>query len=89
MEVSELAGKTVKIKTEANTIGGAEIRIEDWWINIAGSSWMFQQGNPACMIYAMRTGTGGLDIPSDDEVLYGKIGGLGHLVHISEIEMPI
>jgi hypothetical protein len=42
-------------------------------------------GNPACLIYALRSGLMGL--PTDDEVLYGKVGIFGHLVHISEIEI--
>lgn len=45
---------------------------------------MSADGNPACMNYAIRAGFS--DLPTDDEVLYGKIGGFGHLVHISEIE---
>ena len=47
---------------------------------------MVCDGNPACLVYAMRSATQDQDIPLDDEVLYGKIGSLGHLVHISEIE---
>ena len=86
MERSEFAGKTVKIKPEAKDIGGHEIRIEDYWMNVTGSSWMFQQGNPACLIYAMRAGFSNPPLPTDDNVLYGKIDGLGHLVHVTEIE---
>jgi len=37
------------------------------------------------MIYGMRCGLSEIPIPIDNEVLYGKIDGLGHLVHISEI----
>jgi hypothetical protein len=47
---------------------------------------MFAKGNPACLVYAMRTGCSKIFIPTDDEVLYGKINGLGHLVHITELE---
>jgi urocanate hydratase len=77
--------KTVKIKTEANEIGGKEINIEDWWINVAGKSWMTCQGNPACIIYAMRTGLGQIQVPINNNVLYGKINGLGFLIHECEI----
>ena len=40
-----------------------------------------------------NSGTGGsafqaYNIPIDDEVLYGKIGAFGHLVHVSEIMDP-
>ncbi len=33
-EAYPLAGKTVKIKAQANDIGGQEIVIEDWWDRI-------------------------------------------------------
>jgi len=50
--------------------------------------WGMQIGNPACMVYGVRFACEGL--PSDsfgsDEVFYGKIRGLGELVHISELE---
>lgn len=84
----DLAGKTVKIKADAKhfqvpDFGGLDFRVEDYWDRVSGKSWMLCQGNPACMVYALRTGLTGL--PPDDEVLYGKIGALGHLVHISEL----
>ena len=79
---SPLAGKTVKIKDDANKLGGETYVVEDWWDRVAGKSWMFCNGNPACMGYAIRA----VGLPTNDEVLYGKIGGLGYLVHISEIE---
>ena len=77
----EKAGTTVKI-TKGEFEGHA-YRIEDWWDRVSGGSWMFAEGNPACLEYAVRSGFGGL--PTDDEVLYGKIGGLGKLIHVSEI----
>ena len=84
---SPLAGKTVRIKANAThpqipDFGGSEYEVEDWWDKIAGTSWMDCNGNPACLVYAMRS----VGIPINDEVLYGKIGPFGHLVHISEIE---
>ncbi len=89
-EASEYAGKTVKIKPGAehpqvSDFGGSEFRVEDWWDRLGQGSWMFCQGNPACMIYALRSVQERL--PVDDEVLYGKIGSFGHLVHISEIDV--
>lgn len=57
--------------------------IEDWWDRVSGGSWMTADRNPACLAYAVRTaGT----TPIDDEVVYGKAGFLGHLVHVSEIK---
>lgn len=83
-EASPIAGKTVKVKDSVQEIGGQEICIEDWMDRVIGQSWMHANGNFACMKYAMRSGFAGL--PTDNEVLYGKIGHLGHCVHISEIE---
>ena len=79
----------MKIKAEVKhaqdpNFGGSDYRVEDWWDRVAGKSWMDCNGNPACLIFAMRSGLAGL--PTDDEVLYGKVGSFGHLVHISEIE---
>ena len=82
---SSLAGTTVTIKS--GEFKDASYVVEDWWQNVAGKSWMFCDRNPACLIYAMRTGFSELSVPTDDEVLYGKTeDGLGHLIHISEIE---
>lgn len=64
-------------------VGGAEYRIEGYWDELTGTSWQVSDGNPSAMQYGFRRGlTGG---PLDDEVLYGKIGHFGHLVHVSEI----
>lgn len=79
-----LAGKTVTIKN--GDLKGKEYRIEDYWDRLSGKSWGLCQGNPACLIYAMRIGLQEFRVPSDDEVLYGKIDGLGHLVHLKEIK---
>lgn len=78
-----LAGQTVKIKADAVDLGGQEYRVEDWWQNVAGMSWMDAEGNPAALIYAIRSAVAGL--PTDNEVLYGKVGAFGHLVHVSEL----
>jgi len=74
------AGKTVKLKT------GEEYRLEDWWDRGGQESWMFCDGNPACLNYALRAGL--KHIPLDDEVVYGKIGPYGHLIHESELDLP-
>lgn len=92
LDKSLLAGKMVTIKPHVKhpqnqNFGGSQIKIEDWWDRVYGSSWMFAQGNPACLIYAMRTGFSKTPVPTDDEVLYGHTkDGLGHLIHILEIE---
>lgn len=80
------AGQTVKIKNvlSAAELAGHEYRVEDWWDRVSGGSWFYADGNPACIKYAIRSAAGGL--PTDNEVLYGKVGPFGHLVHVSEIE---
>lgn len=82
-ESHPLAGKTVVIAR--GDLKGKIFRVEDYWDKLTGRSWGESQGNPACIIYAMRTGLQKFEVPSDDEVLYGKIGSLGHLVHVNEI----
>ena len=90
---SDLAGKNVRIKDgvkhpQYSDFGGSEIVIEDWWDRLVGQSWGECQGNPACIIYAVRTGLNDSNAPSDDEVLYGhRADGRGSLVHISELEI--
>ncbi|MEU8264435.1 hypothetical protein AB0C02_27915 [Micromonospora sp. NPDC048999] len=79
-----LAGQTVTIRADAVDLGGQQYRVEDWWQNVAGISWMDAEGNPAALTYAIRSAIAGL--PTDNEVLYGKVGSFGHLVHVSELE---
>lgn len=81
------AGQEVVL--EGVTIDGQEnpeYFIEDWWDKLTGGSWQFAQGNPAALKYAIRS-VFGVDspLPIDDEVVYGKIDGFGHLVHVSEL----
>lgn len=80
-DAHEKSGQTVKIVGGA--FDGQDYRLEDWWDRIAGKSWMFCDGNPACLDYALRSGTEGL--PTDNDVVYGKIGSLGKLIHISQL----
>lgn len=83
-EQSPYAGQTVKIRADVRGLGGQEYRVEDWWLNVAGESWTSSM-TPAAFGYAARSAG---STPLDDDVLYGKIDGLGHLVHVSEIEVP-
>lgn len=97
-ESSPLAGQTVTLKNDIKTTvglipAGTQARVEDWWDYLTGKSWGMSDGNPACLIYAIRIGVQ-MDppIPSDDEVLYVKIRAsdssieLGHLVHMVEVQ---
>lgn len=85
-EQSPLAGKYVTVEADLYGEGAGfhTFRVEDWWDRLTGRSWMDSNGNPAAMNYAIRGGLSGL--PIDDQVLYGKVGAFGHLVHVSEIK---
>jgi hypothetical protein len=85
-----LSGQTVKVSLKAQhpQLDGLdhEFTVEDWWDHLTGTSWMHSNGNPAALIYALRTGMDPAQtIPTDDQVIYGKIGPFGHLIHESEI----
>ena len=84
-EKHELAGKTVVLncKPDPDELNGKEFIIEDWWENVGGQSWMSCGGNPACLKYAVRSLFSKL--PMDNEVVYGKVGVFGHLIHNSEL----
>lgn len=85
----EFAGKYYFLNDNANdmlrgvVVPGAVYEVEGWWDVLTGGSWMDAEGNFAAMHYAMRSGFH--QIPLDNEVLYGHIGALGHIVHVSEI----
>lgn len=73
-----LAGKTVTLV--GGSFDGQPFRIEDWWDRVSGKSWMDCDGNPACMDYALRSGTTDF-APIDNDVVYGKLNRLGKLIH--------
>jgi hypothetical protein len=85
----EFAGETVNIepKSPIPNFTGSKFRVEEWWDKLTGKSWMFSDGNPAALMFAMRSGMSGL--PLDDEVVYGHDeASIGHLVHVSELVKP-
>lgn len=82
-------GQTVKIRLRAAhaQLDGLEhdLVVEDWWDKLTGKSWGMSDGNPAALVYGMRIGFAKAFDMVDDEVVYGKIGPFGHLIHESEI----
>lgn len=95
-EPHPLAGRTVRVRLAAPlidlkgvTAGVVELRLEDWWDRVGGGSWTAADGNAACMAYAIRSGFARPPIPVDDDVVYGKVGPYGHLVHASELLGPV
>lgn len=96
-EPHPLAGKKVKIKTSRALCGpmnaipldGADFVVEDWQTRVyGGESWMEATGNPAAIHYAVSSALARPPLPNDNRVLYGKIGGIGYMVHESEIVQP-
>lgn len=79
-----LSGKTVRARIDPyDSEKEVEYQVEDLWEIVAGESWMISVGNPAAIKYALRSSLKGL--PLDNDVLYGKVNGMGELVHVSEI----
>jgi hypothetical protein len=85
-----LAGRTVRLPDRmghgdvTGELAGRHFRIEDWWDHLSGASWRHAQGNPAALHYAARATMKRL--PANDDVVYGKIGALGYLLHVTEVE---
>lgn len=89
-------GETIKVKAgvgngfQVGDMSGQDFVVEDWCENVLGCSWMEADRNPATLEYAVRTAINGKhnNVPLfSDDVLYGKIGLLGHLFHINELEL--
>lgn len=83
-EKHPLADKSVILKSNGE-LNGKVFVVEDWCCNLSGFRCF--QGCPgnnfACAKYALRESKDKL--PDDDEVIYGKIDNLGHIVHVSEL----
>ena len=90
-ESHPLAGKTVLLSRTAQDPArqiltpGTLYVVEDWWDKLTGKSWTITENNFACTHYAMRSALVMPPLPLDDEVVYGHVAGLGHLVHASEL----
>jgi hypothetical protein len=87
-----MAGKTVTLipgtadPQRGVVVAGTEFEVEDWYDyqhgRGSGVSWQTDSTFTTYWYGLRREATG---LPLDDEVLYGHIGGLGHIVHRSEI----
>ena len=93
-DISKYKGKIVKIKPDTpnepngQMLADQDFIIEDYWINLTGESWLDTNlGNPAVYMYALRYGTLHSDDKDVDDVVYGKVDGYGHLLHISELDL--
>jgi hypothetical protein len=89
-EPHPLAGKKVQLRAGVSdpergmVTAGAEFEVQDWWDRVSGKSWTKCPGDTAVFQYGMRIFSLGT-IALDDEVVYGKIGPYGHLVHNTEL----
>lgn len=75
------AGQTIQIKL-MGTDDTVTLELEDWADRVTGRFWCEMDNNPAAISYAMRLGLSGGMI--DNAVVYGKIEGMGCIVHVSE-----
>lgn len=87
-EPHPMAGKTVEVIS--GKFKGEQFRIEDWDDRIDGSNppwYMRNMTNPAVMEVFMRQ----IDekFPMDNETVYGKIGHLGHIMHLSQLKLEV
>lgn len=88
-------GKLVKIKDwvldedNGQRLAGKDFLVEGYWKDLNnGISWQDTSlSNFAIKLYALRLLKYKGKIPSDDNVIYGKVGMFGHLLHESEIEL--
>jgi len=83
-------GKAYRIKGKSKYFEGKcgtcnpLVVIEGTDVEVFGRSWLGQDGNPVCLMFALRLKHEGL--PKDGQVYYGHIEGLGELVHETELE---
>jgi len=88
-EEHPLAGKTVILNDNVKhdprgmILPGVEFRVENWVDAITPCQSWRALANWATLHYSARVMASGL--PADDEVVYGKIGSMGHCVHNSEL----
>lgn len=88
-----LAGQTVEIRPHAPVTfrDGALFVVEDWWENLDGERWTVSclGGRPAALIYGLRAVDNESNLRPEfepvDDVVYGKIGAFGHILHDSEL----
>jgi len=88
LKSSSLANK--KLKIIKGYLKGNSILVEDWWKKVTGQNWQESAfGNPAAYNYCVHHQSEYSNhTESVNWVLYGKIGGLGYLVNVNELEWP-
>ncbi len=75
-----MAGKQMTL-----TRTGQAYVVEDWFDRVFGQSWTLTNvGNYAVGQYALRQARDDT-LPFDDDVVYGKVDGLGVVAHVTEL----
>ena len=89
--MDKLAAGTYRIKGDSKYFKdkygtpNPEFRLEADSREVYGpGGWENAQGNPAALLYAMRSAFEGIGLRGT--VYYGKVGAMGELVHESELE---
>ncbi len=70
-------------REDQNIRTGDLFHVGDWWERISPGPWMTAAHDRAAAKYTVRSEAAGL--PTDGEIVYGQIGGVGYLVHVSEL----
>ena len=80
--------KWEKVKIVKGSLAGNEYIVEGYWDELEGESWLDTDFRPVILQYMMRVINEEhlKDYRECDEVLYGKIGRYGYIVHVNEIE---
>lgn len=76
-------GNQPVIHNTMHDVTGAPFEVEGWQDALFGKSWMDCEGNPAALVYAMRSAFA--ELPTNDDVVYGHVNGLGMMLHSSEL----
>lgn len=89
-ELKSSSFRNKELKIIKGYLKGNSIVIEDWWKKIAGEDWQTSAfHNPTAYIYGLNHQSEYCNHSvSVNWVLYGKIGGLGYLVNVNELELP-
>lgn len=90
-----LAGREVYVgpgdhkDPQGEIVEGAVYAVEDWADRVYGTDPWMAQGNPAMLYYAVRSIAADIGGAGDPNIVYGKIGPFGHILHESELGEPV
>jgi hypothetical protein len=76
-----LAGRTVRVSIFDQD---EDFYVYDWFDRVFQAFWLSKAGGRSAQNYAKHAGFKGL--PLDNEVVYGRVGKWGTIVHATELE---